>query len=208
MKKSLLIFDFDGTIADTVVVAVSILNEVGSKFGLPHVDHEQALELKTKKISELMKMSGLSWLQLPSFVSQARDQFKQHLPKVPPVAGMPEILASFHARGFRMGILSSNTQEGVRGFLDRNDLNLFEFIHTPDSLFGKASTIKKILKHHQLAPEDVVMIGDEMRDIEAAQKAGIDSIAVSWGFNAIPLLQEAKPNHLVSSPSDLLKLLG
>ena len=207
MKKSLLIFDFDGTIADTLVIAVKIVNELAGEFEFPQVNKEQFVELKHKSVPELMRISGLSWFQLPLFVKRARNLFRKHLTLVPPILGMPEILFALQQRGYRMGILTSNTQEGVREFLDKNKLPVFEFIQAPDSIFGKSRVLRHILKKQRLEAEQVVMIGDEVRDIEAAQKVGVESIAVSWGFNSEQLLQSHRPNHLVRHPRDLLQLL-
>lgn len=208
MKKSLLIFDFDGTIADTLLVALKILNELGSDYGFPHVDRQQFIQLKQKTVPELMQLSGLSWFQLPGFVRKARSSFRSHLELVRPVGGMPEILRHLHAQEYRLGILTSNTKEGVEAFLAQHDLELFEFVYAPDSLFGKAKVMRKILSHEGLPPQEVVMIGDEVRDIEAAHKAGIDSVAVTWGFNTEERLHEAAPSRLAQQPLDLLHLFS
>ncbi len=207
MKKSLLIFDFDGTIADTLVVALTILNELGQDFGLPHVDRDQFIELKQKTVPELVQLSGLSWFQVPRFLKKARNRFKAHLQDVTPIPGMPEMLESLARSGFRMGILTSNSKEGVTAFLKEHNLEYFEFIHAPDSLFGKAKVIRKILSHEALCAEEVVMVGDELRDLEAAQKAGIDSIGVTWGFNTPEVLQKGEPTHMVDEPAALQEIL-
>ncbi|MEM9985001.1 MAG: HAD-IA family hydrolase [Bacteroidota bacterium] len=206
MKKKLLIFDFDGTIADTLVVALHILNEIGRDFKLPHLDRDQFIELKQKTVPELVQLSGLSWFQIPRFIKKARNKFKAHLAEVYPVLGMPEVLAHLAKKKYRMGILTSNTKEGVQSFLENHQLQYFEFIFAPDSLFGKAKVIRKILSHEALSPQEVIMIGDELRDVEAANKAGIESIAVTWGFNTRQVLEQGEPNHLVVNPSQLLKL--
>jgi phosphoglycolate phosphatase len=208
MKKSLLIFDFDGTIADTLLVALKILNELGEEYGFPPVDRQQFVELKQKTVPELMQLSGLSWFQLPGFVRKARASFRSNLELVRPVNGIPEMLQALRERQYRMGILTSNTKEGVKAFLDQHQLHFFEFIYAPDSLFGKAKVIRKILSHEVLKPDEVVMIGDELRDIEAAHKAGIDSVAVTWGFNTEELLHSGTPRHIAQQPTDLLHLLG
>lgn len=208
MRKTLLIFDFDGTIADTLMVAEQVLNETGHEYGLPHVTRQQLMELKHKSIPELLKLSGLSWLQLPSFVNKMRKRFKKHLTKVRPIQGMPEILNTLKQRGYCMEILTSNTQEVVHTFLQDHQLSLFESVHAPPSLFGKAKVLNQILKRRGLLVSQVVMIGDELRDVEAAQKAGIESIAVTWGFNSEQLLRKGDPNHIVTEPAHLLELLG
>jgi len=207
MKKSLLIFDFDGTIADTLSIAIHIVNDLAEEFNLPEVSKEQFVELKNKRIKELLKISGISWIQLPRFIKRARARFKKHQHLVQPIQGMPEAIKTLHLAGYKMGILTSNTQEGVEAFLLKNELNYFEFIESSDSLFGKARYLNTILKKARLNAKDAVMIGDEIRDVEAAQKVGIDSVAVCWGFNSEQLLETQKPNHLFDKPEQLLELL-
>ena len=208
MKKALLIFDFDGTIADTLLVAVRILNEVGQEFDLPHVDRDQFLELKHKSVPELMKMAGLPWIKLPFFINQARKKFRVHLKQVKPIMGMPEILSTLKRRGYKMGIVTSNTEEGVNAFLEAYQLKHFDFVYAPNSIFDKSKTIRSILHKYHLLPSEVTMIGDEIRDVEAANKVGIESIAVTWGFNSEQLLLKGCPNHVVKEPKELLNLLN
>jgi phosphoglycolate phosphatase len=207
-KKSMLIFDFDGTIADTLPVAIEIVNALGDEFGFRSVHQEEFLELKHKSIKELLELSGLSWMQLPLFVKRARDLFKEHLLEVHPILGMPETLFALHSRGYRMGILTSNTPEGVLHFLKTNEVHWFEFIHAPDSIFGKSKVIRKIMKTCRLAPAEIVMIGDEVRDIKAAQKAGVASVGVTWGFNSAQLLKTTHPDHVIEEPGELLRLFA
>ncbi len=203
MNKTLLIFDFDGTIANTWVVATQILNEIGKEFRLPHIHEDMLPELKSKHIRELLKMSGMHWWQLPRFLTRARTLFRVYMDQVPPIQGMPETLQELQSQGYKMGILTSNAEDSVRHFLEMNQLHGFEFVLSPNSLFGKAAMINKILRYRKLAHEEVIMIGDEVRDIQAANKAGVDSMAVSWGFNSIELLQTSRPTFLVHSPEEL-----
>ncbi len=206
MEKTLLIFDFDGTIADTLEIAVDIANELSKEFGFRSVTKEEFIELRGKSIPELVKMSGMSWWQLPSVVRRAREHFKTRLSQVPPVTGMPESLKVLHQRGYMLGILTSNTQEGVNAFLDMYGLQLFEFIHAPDSIFGKAKRLKEIQKTYRLDETEMVMIGDEGRDIDAAHKVHVDAVAVTWGFHTRQLLENHTPKYLIEHPDRLLEL--
>ena len=88
-----------------------------------------------------MRISGLSWIQLPALVKRTRDHFKKRIADVVPVSGMPEVLLTLSRRGYRMGILTSNTKENVETFLADHELEMFEFIHAPKILIweGKAS---------------------------------------------------------------------
>lgn len=208
MEKELIIFDFDGTIADTLAVAAEIFNTVGYEFGLPKLSPEQFAELKQKRIHELMDLAGLSWLQLPLFIKRAREEFKKQIDIVVPIPGMPEVIQTLHKEGYRMGILTSNTAENVQHFLHKYDIDYFEFIIAPGSIFGKSGALKDILKRNKLKARQAIMIGDEMRDIKAAHKCKVDMIAVNWGFNAKELLVQGKPRFLVQHPTQIVETFG
>ncbi|MDX2245738.1 MAG: HAD-IA family hydrolase [Bacteroidia bacterium] len=208
MPKKLLIFDFDGTIADTLVIAEQIMLELSPEFNLPAVSRQEIIHLKHKSIPELLKISGLSWRQVPQFVRKARLCFKKYIDQVKPITGMPDILHNLRGQGYRMGILTSNSLDSVNVFLNNHELQLFEFVYSPDSLFGKSRVIRRVMRKNRMEPQDMVMIGDEIRDVEAAHKAGVDSIAVTWGFNSAELLQAHSPVYMVHQPEELLHLLG
>ena len=208
MEKTLLIFDFDGTIANTLEVAVDIVNEMSEEFHFPSVTKEEFVHYRGKSIPELMRLSGLSWIQLPALVKRTRDHFKQRIGDVLPVEGMPDILRALASEGYRLGILTSNTQENVEAFLKLYDLELFEFVQAPKSIFGKASRLKYLQKNLRIPHQHMVMIGDEIRDTQAAQKAQIDSVAVTWGFNSEELLQSHSPTCILQQPQELLSLFS
>jgi phosphoglycolate phosphatase len=175
---------------------------------LPLLHADQVAELKQKRIPELMEMAGLSWRQLPFFIKRMREEFKKHRESVEPIQGIGEVIAHLRQAGYRMGVLTSNTEDNVNHFLDKFEMNHFEFIVAPNSIFGKSGALKDILKRYKLKPKDVIMIGDEMRDIKAAHKCKVDIIAVNWGFNATELLEKGKPKFLVQHPSQFIEIFG
>lgn len=206
MQKSLLVFDFDGTLANTLEIAVDIVNDLSGEYRYAPIRREDMPDLRRKHISELMRMSGMNWLQLPGYVRKARNRFKARIREVQPVSGMREALEGLKAQGYRLGILTSNTQENVTAFLALHDMQWFDFVYAPDSIFGKARRLRRILREYKLPQEALVMIGDEVRDLEAANKSGVDGIGVTWGFNTRELLQAHKPLAIVDQPEELLKM--
>ncbi|MEO0581096.1 MAG: HAD-IA family hydrolase [Bacteroidota bacterium] len=206
MDKKLLVFDFDGTIADTLSVALLIVNEIGEKLEWPAVDKEEFIELKRKTIPELLKIANLNVSQLPGVLRKARRSFKQHLQDVKPIEGMPEVIVELKQRGYRMGILTSNSKPNVQRFLKQHQLGHFEFIYAPSSLFGKAPVLQKIMRRRKFDASELVMIGDEQRDMAAAQEAGIDGIGVTWGFHTPVQLETSSPAHILNQPEELLTL--
>jgi len=206
MKKKLLVFDFDGTIADTLSVALIIINEIGEDYGWPVLDKEQFFEYKEKPTRELMDMVGLKYRHLPRIVRRSRRGFKKHMNKVSPIEGMSDVLIELKKRGYTLGILTSNTKKNVEKFLALHELEHFEFIYAPNSLFGKAPILKKILRRYKMKPEDIIMIGDEHRDMDAAKQAGVDGLAVLWGFHNAEQLSDGEPVKVLDKPQELLQL--
>lgn len=206
LKKKVLVFDFDGTVADTLKIALLIVNEIGEEFGWPTLDKAGFVEYKKKSLRELMDMVGLKYRHLPKIVRRSRRGFKRHMDQVKPIEGMPEVLRELKARGYVLGILTSNTKKNVRHFLGAHDLEVFDFLHAPNSLYGKAPVLKKIRRRYRMKNEDLVMIGDEHRDLDAAQKAGVDGLAVLWGFHERPQLEEGAPVYVAEKPENLLEV--
>lgn len=109
--------------------------------------------------------------------------------------------------GFRLGILTSNSEANVRAFLKNHDLELFDFIKSSSKLLGKGSVLRRLMKEFQLKPRGIFFVGDELRDIEAAQETGVHMAAITWGYNSSEALSEASPDYLFTNPQDILNLL-
>jgi phosphoglycolate phosphatase-like HAD superfamily hydrolase len=67
--------------------------------------------------------------------------------------------------------------------------------------------INAVLKEHKLGCDEVIYVGDETRDIHAAQKSNILMISVGWGFNSPTILAKHKPDFLVYHPIELVKII-
>ncbi|MEM7510240.1 MAG: HAD-IA family hydrolase [Bacteroidota bacterium] len=204
--KKLLVFDFDGTIANTPIIAMRIVNELSEEFGFREISAEEFGALKEKKIPEIKKLTGISWWRVPTLINRAREQFKFHIKDVPPVEEMQEVISTLHDRGYQLGILTSNTKEAVTSFLNLHKIDHIEFIKASKSLFGKGKDLKKIRKKNGFKKSEVVMIGDEVRDIKAAREADVDAVAVTWGFHSRKTLEKEAPTHTVKTPQELLEL--
>jgi len=198
------ILDFDGTIADTLELAIGIYNRIAPEYNYSPVGETERELFRTKKPQELLKTYGISKLKLLTMLLRIRKELSRHVPEIKPVEGMEAALREISDAGYRLGILTSNSVENVRKFLDINSLSaLFDFIHSGRSLFGKDRVIRKLLNHEQLQADRVVYIGDETRDIEASRAAGIAVIAVSWGLNRRDLLASLSPDQIADKPDEL-----
>ena len=120
-----------------------------------------------------------------------------------PIHGIDEALAGLKDRNYKMGILTSNSHVNVCRFLQKNELEVFEYVFSGVSIFGKTRVIKNLLRKAKVSPDEAVYVGDETRDIEAAKSAGIRVVSVSWGFNSREILLSQKPDYLLDHPTEL-----
>jgi HAD superfamily hydrolase (TIGR01549 family) len=122
--------------------------------------------------------------------------------------GLDQVLGSLTRQGVRMGVLTSNSKDNVVRFLRANGAqDHFDFIEGYSQYFGKATSLKRIVHARGLTIKEAIYIGDEVRDIEAGRKAGMDVLAVAWGVHLPALLTECLPSHLVSEPGQILTCL-
>lgn len=203
-----LIFDFDGTIADSISTGLEIANELADEFKYKKVDKSQLPFYRGMSSREIIREMGISYFKLPFLVKRLRKAMKERIGELRPVEGIQQELGSLEKKGFTMGILTSNSKENVIQFLTNNGWEeYFQFIHSGVKLFQKSKAIRSILQKRGLNKSQVMLIGDESRDIEAARKCGITITAVSWGFHTHDLLKSCKPDFLISKPSEISGVL-
>lgn len=208
MTQKVIIFDFDGTIADTVDALVSIANRLAGEFGYIPITQEELALLRNLSSREIIKYSGISILKIPFLVKKVKTELKNKIQELKPISGIQEALVALNNEGYRLGILTSNSLENVTAFIKVNDLdNLFEFIYSGVTIFGKTTIINNVLKQKQMKAQEVIYVGDETRDIEASKKANIKVIAVTWGFNSQEVLAKQNPDFLIHQPSQLLEVV-
>jgi phosphoglycolate phosphatase len=104
-------------------------------------------------------------------------------------------------------VLTSNDQNLVTAFLESHGFPEFDFIVHERAIFGKDRALNKIVKRHHLDKAQTVYVGDEPRDIQAAHKAGLKSIGVSWGVGGRESLEPAAPTILIDDAKDLLPVV-
>ncbi len=207
-EKKLIIFDFDGTIADSFEILISIINDLLEKEGREKFSEEAIEKSRDLSVKEIIANFKISKWKLLFFLRKAQKKFGKKILAVKPIAGIEEVIKYLKERGLTIGILSSSDSKIIKKFIRKNNLDVFDFIRSKRNLFGKAPEIKKILKMYNLSPGQAFYVGDEVRDIEAAKVAGVFSVAVNWGFNSKKALQKADPDYFIDAVSDLKKILN
>ena len=207
MSKTI-IFDFDGTIADTLDSVVRIVNSHAEHFGYKKVTKGDIPYLQGKKPKEILSYLGISIFKLPSWIKKIHSEINKEISNMTPTVNISPLLSELNNdEHFHLGILTSNTQENVKQFLYNNELNFFDFVRTGKSVFGKSHIINKIIKQRKINKSEVFYVCDEVRDIEAARKSGIKSVAVTWGYNTKDALQKEDPDFLANTPDELRDII-
>jgi HAD superfamily hydrolase (TIGR01549 family) len=204
-SPKVLIFDFDGTLCDSLQSAFEVINSYSDHFGYRKILWEEIPSLKDMTAREIMNSLGISMIQLPQVAYQVKKAMKSRIGKIDPIPGIAQTLQALKAGSYRLGILTSNSEENVREFLEQNGLNLFDFIYANSSIFGKSVVLQRLLKDLKFQPSEVHYVGDEIRDIEAAKSVGVGMISVTWGFNSKKALSSENPDYLLEHPEEFLK---
>ncbi|MEC4814762.1 MAG: HAD hydrolase-like protein, partial [Scytonema sp. PMC 1069.18] len=127
MTQKVIIFDFDGTIADTVDALVSIANRLAKEFGYVQITQEELALLKNLSSREIIKYSGISIFKIPFLVKKVKSELKNKIKELKPIPGIQEALITLNYEGYRLGIITSNSLDNVTDFLQVHELdNLFE----------------------------------------------------------------------------------
>jgi len=200
----IVVFDFDGTLGDTLNIFLELFNDFAKEKGLTPIQADQVPELRNLPLKEFIKSQGLSTLKLIQLLKYSHQKLKPHLSKIQIFDQIPELLQNLKDQNFTLGILSSNSVENIESILKKHKLNkYFDFIYSSSNLFGKDKSLKKLIKKHNLKLENTIYIGDEIRDITACRKINLQIINVSWGFNSKKALLKENPNYTVDTTTQL-----
>ncbi|HET7528833.1 MAG TPA: HAD-IA family hydrolase [Candidatus Saccharimonadales bacterium] len=201
-----LIFDFDGTIADSFETFLDIFNEIS---GRPHkLTAAEVTQLRGKNIKEIIKYLKIRRRQVPRLIIRGKKMISLRMIYIKVFPGIGPAIKQLHASGGRMFIVSTNSEKNITDFLVKAGLeDCFERIYGDIGLRSKSSVIKKIIRKNKLDRRDCFYIGDEVRDIDAAKKAGVTSVGVTWGFNTPAAVKKAGPDIVALQARDLVGLL-
>jgi phosphoglycolate phosphatase len=208
VKYRLVLFDFDGTLADSFSWVASHLNQAADRFRLQRVRLEEVEELRKCDVSELLKKFKVPFWKLPLVAHYIKGLMGENARSIQLFPGVPDVLKRLKEDGATLGVISSNNEANVRLILGSELASLVSYYECDVALHGKASRIEKVLFKCKIGKEKAIMIGDEGRDIEAAQKSGVDSGAVTWGYNHQGVLEKHHPTYVFHSMDEMVIKLG
>ena len=203
MTIKLIIFDFDGVLADSGPWMESVFNDIARKFGFRKVDAEGMAKLRNMGAREGMRMLGVRLWHLPKIARHLRAINAQA--DIDLVQGVPAMLETLNARGIKLAIVSSNAEANVRKTLGPLAGLIGQF-SCGASMFGKARKLKAVARAAGVPFSQVLCVGDETRDIEAARRVGLTCAASTWGYATESAMRAVGPDYILKSLDDILDL--
>jgi phosphoglycolate phosphatase len=205
MSRKLVIFDFDGTLADSFPWFLEAFDQAALRFRFQRPDLSRVDDIRALDARQLLVRHRIAPWKVPFVAHYLRSHMSREIHRIRLFPGVDEALTTLSASGMHLGLLTSNTASNVQHVLGARTA-CFHHLECSVSLFGKTTRLRRLLDRSTVATHEAILIGDEIRDAEAARHAGIDFGAVAWGYTSLPSL-DPHAQLTFTSVSDLLTQL-
>ncbi len=205
MSYHLAIFDFDGTLADTVTWFAGVVNHVADRYGFKRVEERDHETLRGYAPRRLLEVLGVPLWKVPLIAYYLRTLLAQDIDRISLFEGVDVLLQTLSREGVMLAVVSSNSHQNVHRILGPDNVALIDTFSCGVSIFGKAARLRGVLGRCGVSRSRAIYIGDEVRDIEAAREANVASGAVSWGYNTVEALRACAPNEIFTSIGDIVE---
>ena len=186
----------------------SVFNELAEEHGFRRVEAHEYEHFRDLNGRTLLRELGLPLWKLPRVINSMRRRMARHAETFSLFPGMAEALRHLAESGVQLGIVSSNSRENVERVLGAENSKRIAHFACGVSMFGKASKLREVLRRARVLPKEAIYIGDEIRDAQAAVKAGIAFGAVTWGQHSIGALREQNPTEIFTTVSEMTERIS
>ncbi len=204
--SSIIMFDFDGVIADSYEVFFTTFTGVCTEMGFERLNsRETFLKLFDGNLIRQLLWMGFPVWRLKRLMRRFQPRITEANQRVRPFDGMPEILNEL-AAAHTVYVITSNVSGTVAEFLARFGVRGIVDVIGAEREPSKVKKIRKVVKQH---PEcRPYYIGDTKGDMLEGRAAGVATVAAGWGWHPPERLQEADPDHLLLAPVELRALFS
>ena len=192
----LAIFDFDGTLADTLPWMRSIFNDLADEHGFRRVEPHEYDRFRDLHGHTLLRELDLPLWKVPRVLTSMRRRMAAHTGEFVLFPGISEVLQRLVDAKIQVAIVSSNSRENIERILGPANADRVAHFGCGVAMFGKASKLRQAIRHCKAQASETIYIGDEVRDAEAASSAAIAFGAVTWGQHSAENLARQNPAEL------------
>ena len=203
------IFDYDGVIADSLDMCIDAFNVLKEKYGFPgELTKEAIARLPHVTAEGAFGLLGVKAEDVHLYTGEIRELLRNNATKAELFDGIGEIFKMVKESGAYLAVNTSNDSGTVKNRLKRSGLDqLPDYIVGSDTPGTKSEKIAHIMEKFSCLPADTYMIGDSMGDITEGRKAGVHTIAVTYGWQPRTVLESVEPEYICESMDELKSLV-
>lgn len=199
---AVLVFDFDGVLADSLKEGFDVALKLYKKYGFKGVDSlSEFLDLYEDNYYKAIVDKGFDPKDMDAYVKELKLELEKAYKAVKPFDGLKHVLQEL-MKNNAVVVITSNMTSVVEEFIRRYDFPKMDVIGAD----VEKSKVKKLEKIRRNLDGEVFYIGDTVGDIKEGKKAKATTVAVTWGWHDRDRLERAKPDFIVDRPNELLEL--
>lgn len=215
--KSYVIFDLDGTLLNTIDDLAAATNYALRTMGFPQHGLWVYPNMVGNGVRKLIERALPDDQRGEKTVNDTFAHFKEYYDvhccdATTPYPGISDLLADLSGRGINLAVTSNKYEEAVTRIINHYfpDANFRAILGNIDGMPRKPdpSIVFKALSMCPTPKAQVLYVGDSAVDIETARRACVESCGVTWGFRPIVELQKANADHIISTPTQIIDLIG
>lgn len=211
--KSLVIFDLDGTLLNTISDLGAACNHALQKMGYPGHPISAYNFMVGNGVRKLLERAepDADAGSIDKMLGYFREYYDEHCcDTTEPYNGIPELLKELTQAGISVAVATNKYQKAAEKIISHYFPEI-PFVAVLGQIEDRPtkpdpSIVFAVLNDHPTPKAEVMFVGDSAVDIETARRACVDSAGVTWGFRPVSELRKAYADHVVSSPNELLKL--
>ncbi|KEF32027.1 MAG: HAD family hydrolase [Gammaproteobacteria bacterium] len=214
MNVKVVIFDWDGTLVDSVDHIADSLHQAATDLGYPAREREAYRDIIGLGMVEALEKlyPGLSREEMDAIrEGYAGYFFKKVTTPQNVFAGMAEVVADIRRNGWGCSVATGKSRRGLDRALGTSGLGPhFDITRCADETRSKPdpAMLGEIVRFYGIEPEEAVMIGDTRYDLDMARRIGMPSIGVEWGVHKRDVLGDYAPRAIVDTVPELRRVLG
>jgi phosphoglycolate phosphatase len=214
MAHKVVIFDWDGTLVDSVEHIAESLHQAAVELGFPAREREAYRDIIGLGMIEALEAlyPGISKEEMRAIrEGYGRYFFARKTTPQNVFDGMADVVADLRLDRRQVAVATGKSRRGLDSALVSSGLGPhFDITRCADETRSKPDPkmLAEILEHFEIEPGDAVMIGDTRYDLDMARRINMPSIGVEWGVHKRDVLGQYDPHAVVSSVDELRRALG